>query len=467
MKRSELFFSAVAVPLDYFALILAALAAYFIRYLPAIQQIRPVVFNLPFKEYISFTLIIAFGWLIIFALTGLYAMGGTRKISEEISKIFVACSAGLALVLAIMVFSRYLFESRFIILAGWALTFIFISIERLIVRFFQRLAFRAGIGVHRVVIIGNGQISKDLALEFSSHPMSGFEVVGEFNSFNDNAAQKLNEMVADDKFDEIIQVNPNISLTETSALVDFANENHLVFKYAADLLNTKLTNLEVGTIAGVPVVEVKRTSLDGWGRIIKRIFDLAVSALLITTASPIMIITAIAIKLDSVGPVFFSYKRIGQSGKPFTYFKFRSMIKDAHKYRFDKSFLAEHKNLRDGSPMMKFKNDPRITKVGKFIRRWSIDELAELFVVFIGKMSLVGPRPHEIEEVENYQKHHKKLLTIKPGITGLAQVSGRSDLDFEEEVKLDTYYIENWSLGLDIHILFKTPWAVFKRRRAE
>ena len=116
---------------------------------------------------------------------------------------------------------------------------------------------------------------------------------------------------------------------------------------------------------------------------------------------------------------------------------------------------------------MKFKNDPRITGVGKIIRRFSIDELPELFLVLIGKMSLVGPRPHEIEEVQNYQKHHKKLLNIKPGISGLAQVSGRSDLDFEEEVKLDTYYIENWSLGLDLQILLKTPLAVIKKRQTE
>lgn len=467
MKRSELFFSAVAVPLDYFALILAALAAYFIRYLPVVQQIRPVIFDLPFKNYLSLVSLIALGWLIIFALAGLYTLGGTRRIGEEISKIFVACSAGLALVLAVMVFSRYLFDSRFIILASWFLTIIFVSIERLIIRFCQKLSFRAGIGVHRVIIFGDGQIANNLAKEFSSQPMFGFKLVEQFNNFEAKNVEYLKEMVKNDKFDEIIQANPNFSLEQTSKLVDFAEENHLVFKYTADLLDTQLSNLEIRMLAGTPIIEVKRTSLDGWGRIIKRIFDIAVSVLLITIASPIMIITAFAIKLDSVGPVFFSYKRIGQYGKPFTYFKFRSMIKDAHLYRFDQNFLAEHKNLRAGSPMIKFKNDPRITKVGKILRRWSIDELPELFLVFIGKMSLIGPRPHEIEEVENYQKHHKKVLTIKPGITGLAQVSGRSDLDFEDEVKLDTYYIENWSLGGDINILFKTPWAVFKRRRAE
>ncbi|MFA6322985.1 MAG: exopolysaccharide biosynthesis polyprenyl glycosylphosphotransferase, partial [Candidatus Buchananbacteria bacterium] len=252
---------------------------------------------------------------------------------------------------------------------------------------------------------------------------------------------------------------------KTLDLINFADEYHIDFKYAADLLGTHLLNLDVATFAGMPIIEVKRTRLDGWGRISKRFFDLFGSIILLILLSPLMLITAMAIKMNSAGPVFFKYKRIGQNGKPFVYFKFRSMVKDAHQLRFDPQFLAQQQNVRQGTPMLKFKNDPRITRVGKFIRRFSIDELPELFLVFAGKMSLVGPRPHEVEEVSKYQHHHKKVLTIKPGMTGLAQVSGRSDLNFEEEVKLDIYYIENWSLGLDIQILFKTPMAVIKRRQ--
>jgi lipopolysaccharide/colanic/teichoic acid biosynthesis glycosyltransferase len=141
------------------------------------------------------------------------------------------------------------------------------------------------------------------------------------------------------------------------------------------------------------------------------------------------------------------------------------MIDGAHNLRYTKEWLE--KNIRNDGPMIKFKNDPRITKVGKFIRKFSIDELAEFFLVFIGKMSLVGPRPHEIEEVKKYKKYHNKLFNIKPGITGMAQVSGRSDLNFEEEARLDVYYIENWSLLLDLKILLKTPLAIFKKREAE
>ncbi len=179
----------------------------------------------------------------------------------------------------------------------------------------------------------------------------------------------------------------------------------------------------------------------------------------------------LAIKLDSRGPIFFSRRddgdpvtRVGEGGAPFKYFKFRSMIPNSDSMRYNE--LAD-RNMRADGPMVKIKDDPRITRVGKIIRRWSIDELPELFLVFIGDMSLVGPRPHLPEEVAKYENYHRKTLTVKPGITGLAQVSGRSDLLFEEEAKLDIYYIENWSMLLDISILLRTPFAVLKNREAE
>ena len=317
-----------------------------------------------------------------------------------------------------------------------------------------------------MVIRGNSKIEKILTEEFSQHQSLGYRAVYQYQVLNRSALADLAKKVKEDKIDEIIQISPSLNTEQTIELINFANENHLDFKYTADLLGTQLTNLAVTTYAGIPIVEVKKTSLDGWGRITKRIFDIFGSIILLICLAPVMILVAIWIKFDSVGPILFKYKRIGQYGKSFTYFKFRSMIKDAHHYRFDSAFLAQQKNLRTGSPMIKFQNDPRITRVGRLIRRFSADELPELFLVLVGKMSLVGPRPHEIEEVQRYQRHHKKVLTIKPGITGLAQISGRSDLDFEAEVKLDIFYIENWSLGLDLQILSKTPLAVIKRRNA-
>ncbi len=464
MKRAELAFIAIKPPLDYIAVVCAAVVAYSLRYFSLVQEIRPVIFNLPLTEFLGLSSVVALLWVVIFAITGLYSITGTKTIRHELAKVFVACSAGLALVLAVMVFSRFLFDSRFIILASWALAIVFVSVERLVIKFVQKLSYRAGVGVHRVALVGSGHIADELKKEFSKKIGLGYRVVYEFSEFNNATLEQLKTLVAEDKIDEVLQVNPSQNAASSAELVQFVNEYHLDYRYTADLLGTQLTNLEVVTFAGTPIVEVKKTRLDGWGTIYKRIFDIIISLLLIKLLFIVMVIIAILVKLTSNGPTFFSYKRIGQFGKPFRYFKFRSMVKDAHQKRFDPEFIKQQEDMRHGTPIMKFKNDPRITPFGKFIRRWSLDELPELFLVLIGRMSLVGPRPHEVEEVDRYQRHHKRVLTIKPGITGLAQVSGRSDLNFEDEVKLDTYYIENWSLGMDLYILFKTPLAIMKRR---
>ncbi len=210
------------------------------------------------------------------------------------------------------------------------------------------------------------------------------------------------------------------------------------------------------------------------GRIIKRIFDMIFSLVFIIIFSPVFIITAILVKLTSPGPVIYKNERISKNGV-FKLFKFRSMLvhfcvgeeygnqEQAIKYEKE---LINQKNTKNG-PVYKIADDPRLTKFGKLIRRWSLDELPQFFNVLFGQLSLVGPRPHQPREVEKYEKHHKKVLGIKPGLTGLAQISGRSDLPFEDEVKLDVYYIENWSPLLDLAIILRTPLAILKSRKVE
>ena len=239
------------------------------------------------------------------------------------------------------------------------------------------------------------------------------------------------------------------------------------------MLGAKVLKTEVSEIAGIPIVMVKRTTLDGWGRIIKRIFDIIFSLFFIIILSPLLILIMIIIKLDSRGPVIYKNERVFKNGV-FKLFKFRSMILEycvGDQYGKDQALelekkLIEQNNTKSG-PVYKIAADPRLTKVGRFLRRWSIDESPQLFNVLWGRMSLVGPRPHQPREVAKYERRHKKVLTIKPGITGLAQISGRSDLSFEDEVKLDSYYIENWSLALDLSILLRTPLAVLRKRKVE
>lgn len=223
-------------------------------------------------------------------------------------------------------------------------------------------------------------------------------------------------------------------------------------------------------INNIIALEYKNSTLDWRSLIWKRLFDMVGSMILIIISLPVMIFIALAIKIDSSGPVFFFQKRVGKGGKLFTFIKFRSMFTHlstwgkygwAEAEKLYQQLIASDANVR-GNILPKIKNDPRVTKVGKFLRKTSLDELPQLFCVLFGTMSLVWPRPHLPNEVEKYEHWQKRLLSINPGITWYAMVFGRDQLDFEEEAKLDLYYIQNWSIFMDIYILFATFGVVFK-----
>jgi lipopolysaccharide/colanic/teichoic acid biosynthesis glycosyltransferase len=234
------------------------------------------------------------------------------------------------------------------------------------------------------------------------------------------------------------------------------------------------SNFEVGIFLGEPLIEIKNTSLDGWGKILKRIFDIVGAIVGIIIFGIPMLLATIAVWLDSGFPIIFKNERVGHKGG-FDLYKFRYM---KNKYCHGKQYSEEHnkkalrflekliekQSIKKG-PLYKIKNDPRKTKVGTFLEKYSVDELPQFFNVLKGEMSLVGPRPHQPLEVEKYQDYAKRVLTIKPGITGMAQVSGRSDLSFEDEVRLDIFYIENWSMWGDIVIILKTIPALLWSRK--
>ena len=463
MKRSELTFTLALVPFDFFALLAAGFAAYYSRFHPAFTAIRPVIFNLTLQGYFKVVAPMALLFLLVFALSGLYKTS-RRSVASELSRIVLACSSSMALVFAITFFSRTLFESRFIAIAGWGLAIFFVCLERLTVRGLQHSLLHFGIGTHRIVIIGKTSASEALVNEFTKNKRLGFHVVAQYKTFTKAIAKNLRDLKRKDNIDEIVLADPEASRQETLEIIAFTESEHLGFRYCADLFTAAIGRSIIHTYAGIPIIEVQKTPLDGWGAIYKRLFDITASFILILLFSPIMLVTAIAIKLDSRGPVFFAKlddgriaQRVGQGARAFTYFKFRSMRPGTHLQRYDKLADAD---TRHGSPLVKIKNDPRVTRVGKFIRTFSIDELPEFFLVLRGHMSLVGPRPHLPEEVERYKPEQRKVLTIKPGITGMAQISGREHLDFDDEVRLDTYYIEHWSPWLDLYILLKTPWVV-------
>jgi exopolysaccharide biosynthesis polyprenyl glycosylphosphotransferase len=463
MKKSELIFSALLVPVDFLMFVLAGIAAYFLRVSPLIAKWRPVLFslNLPFEKYLFLILIVSVFGVLILAVSGLYNITVQKKLFKEFLQIVIATSATILIIILYIFFNQALFDSRFIILAAWILAIIFISLGRFFVKKLQRfMVGKYNVGARNVVIIGEDGLSKKVVEEIKKNPDLGYRIAKIF--FEIKTSEIKNFLSEDNpRIDEVILASPHYERGEILELLDFCEEQRINFKFVPNLFQAHTANVEMNTFDGVPLIEIKRTPLDGWGRILKRWVDVLGSVIGLIVLSPLFLVVAIIIKVNSKGPVFVGLQRISQR-QGFKLYKFRSMIKNAEALKRE----LINKNERNDGPLFKMKNDPRVTKVGRILRKTRLDELPQLINVLEGKMSLVGPRPHQPDEIEKYEKHHKKVLLIKPGMTGMAQISGSSDLPFEEEVKLDTYYIENWTLLKDIYILIKTAIILFKDRSA-
>lgn len=273
--------------------------------------------------------------------------------------------------------------------------------------------------------------------------------------------EDLEEIIRNCKVDQIYFMQKNEDrLSDIQPYVDICTEMGVTVKVVIDSFMHRRTGSYVSSVGTYPVITYHTISLNNYEAMFKRLMDIVVSFVGIVVASPIMLVTAIAIKLESPGPVVFKQTRVGQNGRHFSIYKFRSMYKDAEERK--KELMAQ--NEMQGGVMFKMKDDPRITKVGKFIRKTSIDELPQLFNVLLGTMSLVGTRPPTLDEVEKYKRGQWRRISIKPGITGMWQVSGRNNItDFDEVVELDLYYIDNWNLFMDIKILFKTVGVLFSK----
>ena len=473
MKRIELFFLGVLVPVDYAALMLAALAAFALRF-GALARLLPTTVTIPFPEFMGSAAIFSLFFLLIFAASGLYNPTVRRRMAGEFPRIILATSTGIAVVIVSIFFQREFFASRFIVLAAWAFAILFVFGGRLFMRAVQYALLRAGIGIHRLVMVGNTASALAIGNVFSRQFRWASTVVGRFPRWDDATRAALLVMRERNEIDDVLLTDATTPREDIVAMQTFCDDHHLGFRYTADLLQTEHASIEIVTIAGVPVVVVKRTSLEGWGAIAKRFFDLIGSVVLIIILSPLMLIVALAVKFGSRGPIIFRNVRVGMHGDEFQLFKFRSMFAElstGEGFGGKRAEELEEKLIREQgaghAPVYKMpESDPRITPVGRFIRRYSLDELPQLFNVFMGAMSLVGPRPHQPREVAKYASHHRRVLAIKPGITGLAQISGRRELPFEDEVRLDNYYIEHWSPWLDFIILMKTPFVVLSRKGA-
>ncbi len=457
MKKNDLFFATFLVPMDYFMLILSGFFVYFLRF-TAFASLRPVIYEIPLKEYLISIFLIALLWLGIFALSGLYNLGLKRRFSKEVPKIFLACSMGIMFIVAFIFFKGEYFSSRFIILAAWLVSIVFVSIGRALIHISELSAYKKGKNLEPILILGRDRTTEQIISYLKNNPGVGYQVLDNPKSFSGLEEKWLGRTR---EINQIIQTDSLLERSEVLKIISFCQEHQIVFRYAADIFDSLASNVQMEAINGIPIITLGETALCGWGRIVKRFVDLVGAFLALIFFSPLFLILAIIVKIDSHGPVFVRLKRIGQKNQPFKLYKFRSMIPNAQKFK--KELLKN--NEREG-PLFKMKNDPRITRFGHFLRKTSLDELPQLFNIIKGEMSLVGPRPHEPQEIANYALHHKRLLTIKPGLTGLPQISGRSKLSFEEEAKLDIYYIENWSLLFDLQIILMTVPVILTTKNA-
>jgi len=268
----------------------------------------------------------------------------------------------------------------------------------------------------------------------------------------------MHECLKNTVFDEVIVAIPRSLLDDAEPIVMACEEEGIRLRFMADIFNVQVARISLSQVQGIPLLTMEPVAQDPQQLLAKRVFDLTLTVLALPLLIPIFLVVALAIKLDSAGPVFFVQKRVGLRKRLFPMFKFRSMYIDAE----ERLQELEHLNEADG-PIFKIQDDPRVTKVGRFIRKTSIDELPQLINVLRGEMSLVGPRPMSQRDVKLFDRGvQRKRFSVQPGLTCLWQVSGRSNLSFEKWLELDLEYIANWSFWLDIKILFRTIPAVLK-----
>lgn len=373
----------------------------------------------------------------------------------------------------ILFFIRTFSYSRLVFIYFACLSIFLLSIFRYISNTIVKSLLKKGIGTRKLLIAGVNDRTMHIINYIIEHPEFGFVIAGVIDKKKINIKKRNVSFLGSlEEYQEILHNNKIgsiiIDLEDKNYIKDivrYCEENYIQAYMIPDLLDVTSNPVEIGQISTIPLVKFKEGFIYGVNWKFKRSFDIIISLIALFLLLPLFLVTAILIKATSKGPVFFKHKRMGMNGETFEVFKFRTMIEDAEKVLFE-MFEQNPELEEEYRKEYKLKEDPRITGIGKILRKISLDELPQLINVLKGEMSLVGPRPIVKDEMSKYGKYAKLILKVPPGLTGMWQMSGRSDLDYEERIKLDMYYINNWSFGLDIIIILKTIPAVLGKKGA-
>jgi exopolysaccharide biosynthesis polyprenyl glycosylphosphotransferase len=425
---------------------------------------------IPIDKLTELQIGIVVGAIAIFAVRGLYRMRLTGTWFRQMWTIVSSATIGMAFLITYYFVFQPMANSRLLVPFVWAVSIVVLCLGRLTASAVMGLLYQLGLGETRVLVVGSGRLGKMIMQHIAANPSLGYSIVGflhdlenppgDFGRFKmlgtlDDLGMAIRSM----QVDEVIIALPSHLHQQVIRTVRLCERLGTSFKLIPDLYELSLSRIDMESIEGIPLIGIKQTSLNRWQRTVTRAVDIAVASLVLLVGSPLWLLIALAIRLNSPGEVIYKSTRVGLNGRPFQMYKFRSMYKNA-----DQMLAALLERNEAQGPLFKIRDDPRMTPVGRLLRKLSLDEIPQFLNVLKGEMSLVGPRPALPREVAQYEEWQKGRLAIKPGISGLWQVRGRSDLTFDEGVLLDLYYIENWSLRLYFQILLRTiPAVVFRR----